>query len=85
MTRCFINYNQLGDSLRSANVDYADPRDARKAINQFDNTKIGRDFIRVTYKRNRRFNNFERFNNQNVGFNNFNQKRRLVIRRRRRY
>ena len=88
LTRCFINYNKLGDSLGSANVDYADPRDARNAINQFDNTKIGRNFIRVTYKRNKGFNNnFGRFNNQNrnFGFNNFNQKRRLVIRRRRRY
>jgi RNA recognition motif-containing protein len=88
LTRCFINYDKLGTSLRSAFVDYENPRDARRAINQFDDTKIGRDFIRVTYKRVRRNNNnnFNRnYQRKNFNYNNNNNrgKRRMAFRKRR--
>ena len=78
LSRCNINYDIMGRSTGTANVDYVFPQDARRAINFLNGAQIGRRFMFVRYDRNRtNFGGRFGFNIRNRGLN------RIVVRRRR--
>ena len=76
LSRCNINYDIMGRSTGTANVNYIYPEDARRAIKFLNGAQIGRRFMIVRYDRNR-FNFGRRF-----GFG-IRRRNRVVIRRRR--
>lgn len=57
---CRIVYDRLGLSTGNANLEFSDPRDARRFINRWNNTTLDGRRIRVEYKRTRPFRNFDR-------------------------
>lgn len=57
---CRIVYDRLGLSTGKANLEFADPRDARRFIERWDNTTLDGRRITVEYKRTRPFRNFDR-------------------------
>ena len=78
LSRCNINYDIMGRSTGTANVDYVFPQDARRAINFLNGAQIGRKFMFVRYDRSRsNFGGRFGFNRRNIGRN------RIVVRRRR--
>ena len=78
LSRCNINYDIMGRSTGTANVDYVFPQDARRAINFLNGAQIGRKFMFVRYDRSRsNFGGRFGFNIRNRGLN-----RIVVIRRR---
>ena len=76
LSRCNINYDIMGRSTGTANVNYIYPEDARIAIQFLNGAQIGGRFMIVRYDRNR-FNFGRRF-----GFG-IRRRNRVVIRRRR--
>lgn len=92
LVNCYIHYDNMGNSLGTANVEYKYPESARRAVQELNGAQIAKYFIRVNYDRfqnnfNPQFNNF-RINNRNPKFTRFNliqqknnNNRRMVFRR----
>ena len=49
LTRCGIHYNDLGESLGTADIQFEKHEDAEKAINKLNNTNVGSLNISVKY------------------------------------
>ena len=71
---CKLVFNRMGISKGYGFIEFANPRDAWRTIQKWNNTTLGGRQITVEYRKrrrnNRRFNNFG--NNNRRGFNSYN-------------